>query len=132
MKELKEELKKLEQELGSPAYDAHIEQMKGKYTSPEEKRMISEFIMSMFDRIGTEINDMNNQIDTLKALKEVSNIISLSYIAKTYFKKSKSWFSQRLNGNKVHGKECKFTEEEIQTLRFAIKDISKKLGSLSI
>ena len=65
-------------------------------------------------------------------LEKVSNIISMSYIAKNYFNKSKSWFSQRVNEFDVNGKPAKFTPEEIDTLNFAISDISNKLGSFRV
>jgi uncharacterized protein (DUF1778 family) len=65
-------------------------------------------------------------------LEKISDIISMSYIAKNYFNKSKSWFSQRLNEFDVNGKPVKFTPDEIDTLNFAINDISNKLGSFRI
>ncbi len=65
-------------------------------------------------------------------LEQVSNIISMTYIAKIYFNKSRSWLSQRINELDVNGKPAKFLPEEINTLNYAIQDISEKLGSLSI
>ena len=65
-------------------------------------------------------------------LSQVSDIISMSYIAKNYFNKSKSWLSQRVNEFDVNGKPAKFTQEEISTLNFAFDDISKKIGSVRI
>ena len=65
-------------------------------------------------------------------LSQVSEIISMAYIAKTYFNKSKSWLSQRINEFDVNGKPAKFMPEEIETLNFAIKDISAKLGTVRI
>ena len=62
----------------------------------------------------------------------ISDIISMSYIAKNYFNKSKSWLSQRINEFDVNGKPAKFTQEEISTLNFAFDDISKKVGSVRI
>ncbi len=73
-----------------------------------------------------------------KALKikeqmaQISSMISMSYIAKHYFNKSKSWFSQRVNEFDVNGKPAKFTQEELDTLNFAIRDISDKLGAFRI
>ncbi|HHT22511.1 MAG TPA: DUF5053 domain-containing protein [Bacteroidales bacterium] len=59
-------------------------------------------------------------------MEAMSEIISMSYIAKTYFNKTKSWLSQRINGLNVNGKPASFTDEELETLNFAFKDISKK------
>jgi len=65
-------------------------------------------------------------------LSQISDIVSMSYIAKNYFNKSKSWLSQRVNEFDVNGKPAKFTQEEISTLNFAFDDISKKIGSVRI
>jgi hypothetical protein len=76
-----------------------------------------------------------NDAKTLKIkdqILQVSEIISMSYIAKNYFKKSKSWMSQRINEVDVNGKPAGFKPEEISTLNFAFKDISEKIGAFSI
>lgn len=129
---LKKELELLKAELGTPAFDERLEKMNGVYTSAEDKALISEHVLLMLDGIGQELDEVNEELDTLEAVKSISNMISFKYIAETYFNKSKSWFSQRLNGNMVHGRKCGFNDEELRTLRFALQDISKKLGSLSI
>lgn len=129
---LKKELELLKAELGTPAFDERLEKMNGVYTSAEDKALISEHVLLMLDGIGSELNEVNEELDTLEAVKSISNMISFKYIAETYFNKSKSWFSQRLNGNMVHGRKCGFNDEELRILRFALQDISKKLGSLSI
>ena len=69
---------------------------------------------------------------TLHQMQEVADIISLSYLAKRYFNKSRSWLYQRMNGNIVNGKPARFTSDELATLNRALKDISEKLGSLSV
>ena len=65
-------------------------------------------------------------------LAQISEMISMAYIAKTYFNKSKSWLSQRVNEFDVNGKPAKFLPEEVEILNFAIKDISTKLGTVRI
>ena len=65
-------------------------------------------------------------------MSEIIPAISLSYIAKTYFKKSRQWVYQRLNGIDVNGKPAKFSKDEIQILKYAMEDLSKKMGSVSI
>jgi hypothetical protein len=55
-----------------------------------------------------------------------------SYIARNYFKKSKNWIYQRVNGYQVNGKTSRFTDSEIEKFNFALQDISKRLGSIAI
>ena len=60
-------------------------------------------------------------------LASVLPAISMSYIAKNYFGKSRSWLCQRINGLAVNGKEARFTEYEKATLDHALKDIAGSL-----
>ena len=131
-KELKQELELLKQELGTPAFDERLDKLQGRYTSDEDKALIDDYVLQMLDNIGAELQEVDKELDTIQAIKGISDMISFKYIAETYFKKSKAWFSQRLNGNVVHGKVCRFNEDELKTLRFALQDISRKIGSLSI
>ncbi|WOC50671.1 DUF5053 domain-containing protein [Bergeyella porcorum] len=65
-------------------------------------------------------------------LENALPILPLSYIAEHYFKKSRQWLYQKINGNIVNGKPAQFTDEEINTLNTALQDISKKIGSLRV
>lgn len=64
-------------------------------------------------------------------LGEVSDMLSMSYVARAYFGKSRSWISQRLHGNNVNGKPVKFTPAELETLRGALRDMSEQLEKMS-
>ena len=65
-------------------------------------------------------------------IEKISAIISMTYIANTYFNKSKSWLSQRINELPVNGKPVKFLPNEIDTLNYAFADISKQIGAFRI
>ncbi len=132
MANLTKELTNLKSKLGTPEFDEQLDRILSLYTAEEDRVEIKAAATAMLDGVGEELRAVNEQIDTLAAVKGISEMISFKYIAERYFHKSKSWFSQRLNGNTVHGKACRFTEEELATLRFALQDISKKIGSLSI
>lgn len=66
---------------------------------------------------------------TATAFSELEDIINKSQIAKQYFGKSQSWFSQRLNGCTVLNKSRSFKEEEYRTLADAFRDIAKRLNA---
>lgn len=57
----------------------------------------------------------------------ISNVISLSAIAKAYFGKDKSWLYHKLNEDTVNGVKYSFTSEELQTLINALTHISKRI-----
>jgi len=63
---------------------------------------------------------------------EITDMVSMAYIAKAYFGKSRSWLAHKMNGNIVNGKAAQFTPEELVTLRGALQDMSQKFGSLSL
>ncbi len=63
---------------------------------------------------------------------EVTSMLSMAYIAKAYFGKSRSWLDHKLNGDNVYGKTVSFTTEELVTLRSALQDMSQKSSSESL
>ena len=64
---------------------------------------------------------------TFTAFSELEDIVNKSQIAKQYFGKSQSWFSQRVNGCTVLKKAIAFKEEEYHQLAEAFRDIAKRL-----
>ena len=65
-------------------------------------------------------------------LESALPMISIAYIAKNYFGKSKEWLYQRINGNMVNGKPAKLTAQEIDTLNAALQDMGKILLSTRV
>lgn len=135
---LKDELKELKKYAGAMTaeeqrtFDEILEHISTTYTSDKDKEIITDFFFKEVNAIKSDIEEIRETIKLKDQLKEISEIISLSYIAKTYFKKSRNWLYQRINGNIVGGKTASFKKEEIEILNYAIKDISSKLNSLSL
>ena len=86
------------------------------------------FSSSMLDAIKAT-NQEANELILKEKLKDILPVISVSYLAKNYFKKTPQWFYQRLNGNSVNGKEAHFTHNELEILSAALKEISQKLST---
>ena len=63
---------------------------------------------------------------------DIPEAVSLSYIAKTYFGKSRAWLMQKVNGNTVNGKKAAFTPGESRQMREALQDLSKKLSKAAL
>lgn len=135
MKELLKELQAMSALDGNASLEK-AKEIRLKYNKPEEKEFISQYMCKEMDVIENDIKEVNADLDrmlSIKAqIKEVSEIVSLKYIAKNYFGKSAAWLSQRINGIPVRGKIYYLKESELNTLNNAIQDIGKKLGSLSI
>ena len=99
-----------------------------KLLSDEEKKAVFEAIDEDFKAMHKEVDDIRQSINIRNKLAPVLPAISVAYLAKNYFSKTPQWFYQRMNGNKVNGKPATFSDSEIQTLNFAIQDISKRLS----
>jgi hypothetical protein len=65
-------------------------------------------------------------------LSEILPAISVAYIAKTYFGKTRTWLYQRINGSLVNGKPAKLSDSERKTLDEAFRDIAHKLTSTHV
>ena len=105
------------------------------FTSVEDGKIIDNFISEAILGISMQTEALIQEAESLlirEQLKDISEIVSMSYIAKTYFKKNRTWIYQKINGNLKNGKTAQFTDSEIQTFNFALKDISNKIGSIAI
>ena len=98
----------------------------------QEMDLLSVGVQEDFDKIHQEVSDIENQLTIRERLDPILPYLSVSKLSKEYFNKSSSWFYQRLNGNKIRGKVCRFTNEELKILDMALKDIGKRISSLNI
>lgn len=108
------------------AFDAGLEDLT-KLSNAEKVQLRREFKESLNNK-GLEVR----RLTIRKQLEDIAGIISLSYIAEHYFNKSRQWLNNRLNENIVNGKPVTLTPEQVVTLNNALKDISKKIGSLHV
>lgn len=70
-------------------------------------------------------------VDIKVKLADILDIVSMSYIAEKYFKKSRSWFSQRLNNHKKNGIPVSFTDGELNILSNALDDIGQRIKDIA-
>ena len=132
---LKEELEILKSYMGGKNNDAFMKQadfIRRNFASDAEQQKIDRFIEAELSKISSRTESLIKETEIRVQLMDVKEIVSLSYIAKQYFHKTRSWLHQKINGNLKNGKPSKFTTEELDTLNFALQDISKKLGSITI
>nr|DAY04096.1 MAG TPA: protein of unknown function (DUF5053) [Caudoviricetes sp.] len=60
-------------------------------------------------------------------MKDIVPAVTWPYIAEEYLHKSRSWFSQRMNGYHVNNKASSFTAEEIELLSDSLLDLSERI-----
>lgn len=94
--------------------------------SEEVQQVLSELL-------GNGLAEAKKEIDVLKSqIEDVYEILPLSYIAKTYFNKSRAWLYQRLNGYKIKGRTYSLNEEEKRIFNAAMQDLSARIGSVQL
>jgi len=139
-------MKKLSKYLPSAEMQAEFEQYKKLKTEAErsafqENRAKRLEKLSDIERASYVKASNAGLLSTLQAaeelimtinLGEIAKAISLSYIATTYFGKSRSWLYQRLNGHTVNGKQAQFSPDEKKQFALALKDLSVQLHDTSL
>jgi len=100
-------------------------------SNDKEKNLIAKFIENSLVSDFVAMEEEFNLLKTKAKLLEIEDVISYAYIAKNYFNKSNEWLYQRIRGYNVNGKPAKFSKEELNTLNFAMQDISKKICSIT-
>jgi hypothetical protein len=131
MRTLKDDLLKMDT-LHGEELDAHLLEMKALYTKPEEKEAIRKHLDAELNAIENRVNSLDKSITIREQMNEIMDLVPVSYIAKNYFGKSRAWLYQRINGYKVRGRVYSLNEKEVETFNRALKDISNKIGSLSV
>lgn len=63
--------------------------------------------------------------------EDIANVLKLSYIAKRFFGRTRTWLYHKLNGDKVNGKRAGFTPDERRKLKAALDTIAGEIQSLS-
>lgn len=138
MKTLQKELEALKLIMSSDSptkerdFQKKVDEINKLYPSESDGDIIVDFIIQCYEEIGNELNQVKNELTVRQQLADISGFISLSYIAKNYFGKSKQWLNNKINGCIVNGKPNSFTEAEKEKLNHALNDLSKKLGSIRI
>jgi len=132
--ELLNDLKMIDQYIGkdSEKFQACYASLLAKYPSDIEKKQIVEYVEKAMSDLVKEIDTSVNEIGVKVQLLKVYEMVSMSYIAKTYFNRTRQWLYKKVNGSLINGKPAKFTPEEIKQLNFAFQDMGKQLGSISI
>lgn len=131
---LEKELEKLDnlKTVSPDEFETQYQFIRKTFTSPAEVEMTDKYLREMLSDSTQRIDGFIKEATVKMQLAKISQIISLSYIAKNYFHKTRNWLYQKLNGCAVNGKTAQFTTDEIAMLNSALQDISKKIGSTVI
>lgn len=113
--------------------DEQREQFRGKIAqtlsgkTEEEMREYAESLQHKAQETIDQSQALIDEYDFKQALNDIVPAVTWSYIAEEYFQKSRSWFSQRMNGYHVNNKAAYFTDEEIDLLSNSLLDLSERI-----
>ncbi|MGV8095977.1 MAG: DUF5053 domain-containing protein [Mangrovibacterium sp.] len=126
IEKLKAEFVSLETEKQRQEFSKRFRHIVESKTETERKAYAKAFAESAADEIK-RADALLGYTELRLKLEPIMEVVSLSYIAKTYFRKSRSWLSQRLNGHLVNGIPASFTSDELKTLSDALFDIGSRV-----
>lgn len=93
--------------------------------TPEDKKEAGQYLVQAMNKRKRPDVEVRNM------LGEIADALSLSYLAKRYFEKDKTWLYHRLNNSYVNGKPASFSQQELIILADSLKDLSSKLSDIS-
>ena len=125
---------------------AQLEELREQYRNARSQKKMDEIVQQMreiskgnpeeFSRIMVELAkdtaDRSEQLALRVKLQEVLPAVSMSYVDKNYFGKTRQWLYQRLSGTIVNGKPAKMTPEELRIFEAALHDLGGKLSSVHV
>ena len=131
--ELRKELEKLQslKSINVEAFEKQCKFIVDTFTGDNDKKIIDEYFANMLKTSEKKIDSFIEESVKVQ-LSEISEMVSLAYISKRYFNRTRNWLYQRINRSIVNGRPARFTSEEVNTLNLALKDIGNKVGSTVI
>lgn len=100
--------------------------------SPDEQKTVQNLFLLSFEKKIEEAEELIREVNLKLELQNISNYVSMSYIAKRFFGRSKQWFNNRIKGNLVNGVPAKFTIEEQKKLSEALKTLSDEIKETAL
>ena len=138
MKTINDELKELSAILNGDSinkeeeYQQKFLYIQEHYTTETDSEAIADWLLNWYQELATEAETLDRAMTLQEKIKEMKEIVPISYIARNYFGKSTAWLQQRIYGYKVRGRVYTLSEQDRLIFNNAIQDICNKLGSLSI
>lgn len=118
---------------GTSPYMTKVNEMRAAMSDSEREAFNDALVAEAQALIEKGDRMIDSEIKEIRSrLGDTPEIVSMSYIAKNYFGKSRTWLYQRINGNKVNGKPVFFTRAERRQLQEALHDIGQKLSAITL
>jgi hypothetical protein len=97
-----------------------------------EKKEVRRIFIESRDKVVEEAKEALAELNLKNELEQISKYISMSYIAKNYFGKSRQWLNNRIKGNMVNGKPAEFTTGELNKFSSILCEISGEIKDTAL
>jgi hypothetical protein len=110
------------------------EKLKREFASlPEnEKKEVQRIFLESQNGVIQEAQEALTELKLQKELEQVSQYVSMSYIAKKSFGKSRQWLNNRIKGNHVNGKPAAFTRDELNQFSVALAQLGDEIKNTAL
>jgi hypothetical protein len=118
-------------EQGKREIEKRVRQKFSTLSDPEKAQVQKMFLAGLDGKINEAdalIREMNMKLE----LENISGYVSMSYIAKRFFGKSRQWLNNRIKGNLVNGMPARFSEEELSSLSSALLKLSGEIKETAL
>jgi len=100
--------------------------------SETEKKEVQSLFLEGWDAVLNEGKAFLAELKLKNELESVSRYVSMSFIAKKYFGKSRQWLNNRIKGNFVNGKPAAFTNDELKQFSFALEQMGSEIKATAL
>lgn len=126
IRDLVSKMKLLRSQSSFDQFDRMFEEIRTLTNTPEERREAGQYLRQLMEE-----KRKRPDVDVKNIIKNIQDIVSLSYIAERFFNKDRTWLYHRINGTCVNGKPAAFTEEELKKLAESLEKISLSISDAS-
>jgi hypothetical protein len=100
--------------------------------SNNEKKEVQHIFLESQHAIIQEGKEAIEELKLKTELEKVSEFLSMSYIARNFFGKSRQWLNNRIKGNLVNGKPAVFTASELSKFSAALNQLGGKMKDTAL
>jgi hypothetical protein len=100
--------------------------------SPEQEKLFGDALNERTEQAIVTAGKVVNRARLMLKIKPVTDYVSISYISRRFFGKSRSWLHNRLQGYRNNGKPDTLSTEDINTLQNALFTISDEIKSAAL
>jgi len=131
VKKLVHEYRNLKAENDFTAFDKKLDVMLAGMSGQERNDFQKEYEDELLNTLQ-QAREVINSVSAWVHVEQIARYVSISYIAKQYFGKSRSWLHHKLKGDYINGKPAELTPAEKKKLSLALEDISRQIHQTAL